>query len=357
MSVKFRHLGHLDIEGGGQVHVRGDVCAIGHIEGTYGTTLVDVKDPTNPKVHSRLTVPEGTHSHKARLHDDLLLVNYESLKRGQDDGPRGLRVMDISDPSNPQELSFFHTAKRGVHRFDFDGRYAFISTELNGYDGNILMTVDLADPSNPVEASRWWLPGQSPLDGVTYDGPGLNEIHHALRFGDLLMTSCCNAGWTILDISDVTSPKVFSRHPTRQKFTHTVVPKLGADGKISHIIAVEEAWWHHPEAGVVISDVSDWDNPQIVNTIELPYGDPSQLWGSHQPNETAVDRLLFTAWFAHGLQVFDISDPLNITKVGEYSPERLGSQVMSNDVFVDWDLNRVYLMDRLRGLDILEFSE
>lgn len=354
--MTLRRIGHLDVAGGGQVFVREGLCAIGHIEGDYGTTLIDVSDPTKPEVCSRLTIPAGTHSHKVRMRNNLMLVNYESLSRGQDDGLRGLRVLDISRPEAPREVSFFQTAKRGVHRFDFDDRYAYISTELDGYKGNILLIVDLADPSNPEEVSRWWLPGQR-VGEAPYTGPGLNEIHHALRFDDLLFTSCCNAGWTILDVTDVAAPRVHSRHKVRQRFTHTVVPKKDADGNISHIIAVEEAWWHHPEAGVVIMDVSDWKNPHITNTIDLPFGDRGQLWGSHQPSETVVDRYLFVAWFAHGLRVFDLADPNNFSEVGSFLPPNPSDKgVMSNDVFVDFKAGLVYLTDRVRGFDILEFS-
>ena len=33
-----------------------------------------------------------------------------------------------------------------MHRFDFDGRYAYISPTAEGYVGNIVMILDLADP-------------------------------------------------------------------------------------------------------------------------------------------------------------------------------------------------------------------
>ena len=48
---------------------------------------------------------------------------------------------------------------KGVHRFDFDGRYAYISPTAEGYVGNIVMILDLLDPAHPVEVGRWWIPG------------------------------------------------------------------------------------------------------------------------------------------------------------------------------------------------------
>jgi hypothetical protein len=47
-----------------------------------------------------------------------------------------------------------------VHRFTFDGRYAYLSPELDGYLANIVMILDLIDPAHTREIGRWWLPGQ-----------------------------------------------------------------------------------------------------------------------------------------------------------------------------------------------------
>jgi hypothetical protein len=57
--------------------------------------------------------------------------------------------------------------RRGVHRFTFDGRYAYLSPELDGYLGNIVMILDLIDPAHPREIGRWWLPGQWIAGGET----------------------------------------------------------------------------------------------------------------------------------------------------------------------------------------------
>jgi hypothetical protein len=55
----------------------------------------------------------------------------------------------------------------GVHRFTFDGRYAYISPEIEGYVGNIVMILDLVDPARPAEVGRWWMPGQRTAGGET----------------------------------------------------------------------------------------------------------------------------------------------------------------------------------------------
>ncbi len=46
------------------------------------------------------------------------------------------------------------TAGRGVHRYDFDGRYAYISPTAEGYVGNIAMILDLNRPREPDGSRR-----------------------------------------------------------------------------------------------------------------------------------------------------------------------------------------------------------
>src|SRR5262249_637393 len=116
-------------------------------------------DPKHPKLVSQLEVPEGIHSHKVRVSGDVMLINYERYQTKKE-AQAGLKVFDISDKSKPREIAFFKTAGKGVHRFTFDGRYAYLSPTFEGYVGNIVMIVDLKDPTRPEEVGRWWMPGQ-----------------------------------------------------------------------------------------------------------------------------------------------------------------------------------------------------
>ena len=76
-------------------------------------------------------------------------------------------IFDISKPAQPREITHWSCGGRGVHRFTFDGRYAYLSPELDGYLGNIVMILDLIDPAHPREIGRWWLPGQWIAGGET----------------------------------------------------------------------------------------------------------------------------------------------------------------------------------------------
>ncbi len=121
-----RLVGRSDLGGWGdasQVVVQGHIACVAAIgdRGHEGTTILEVADPRRPKVLSQIPAPPGTHSHKVQLWGDLMFVNNERLKnyQGTDFVP-GLRVYDISTPTQPRALPPIVTGGVGVHRFRID---------------------------------------------------------------------------------------------------------------------------------------------------------------------------------------------------------------------------------------------
>jgi hypothetical protein len=79
--------------------------------------------------------------------------------------------------------------------------------------------------------------------------------------------------------------------------------------------------------------------------------------GCHQPSERFTGTVIPFAWFAQGLRLVDISDPFAPREVGHFLPSPLdGERVSSNDVTID-DRGLIYLVDRIRGVDIIETTE
>jgi hypothetical protein len=357
--VPLRPIGYADIKGGGQVIVRDGLCYIGHIAPPEGTTILDVSNPSAPRLVAQLQVPLDTHSHKVRVHADLMLVNKEAVNGAvPSDYVGGLMIYDIARRRTPRRIAFYPTGGKGVHRFDFDGRYAYLSTEMQGYLGAIILVLDLADPARPEEVSRWWLPGQwtQGSERPLWRGKS-NRVHHGLRFDNKLYVACCHGGLAVVDISDIRAPKTLVRHPVQGYSTHTVLPAPKADGDTrDFVIAVDEGW-HDLPGGVTVIETTDPSAPMAVASHSLPMRKEPGVWASHQPHENVVHGLLFVAWFGYGLRVLDVSDPTRPVEVASFVRETSKHErVMSNDIFVDVATSRVYLIDRLRGLDILEFN-
>jgi hypothetical protein len=423
-------LSHLDLPGAGQVYVEGDYAYVGHIQNrqNLGTSILDVSDAKNPKIVSQVTLADpDSHSHKARVVGDIMIVNSErnmtGIGRKADELPKlrrqlrdalgrdathaelaeklgvseadipaveaqekqpyrngGFRVYDVSNRAQPKEIAFQRTYGRGVHRFDMDANYAYISTEAEGYVGNILVTYDMKNPAKPQEVSKWWIPGQHLAGGEQPTWPGRqHRLHHTLRVGDRLYAGCWHGGVRIVDVADIRKPKTlgaYNYHPPFAEPSHTfmALPKK-IDGRDIAIAIDEEDHAHsaeemakrrgRPHAALWTFDITDPANIRPlaifeVSELDSPWSRAAPgRFGAHQFQEhmKGGDTLVYCAWFAGGLRIVDIADPTAPQEVGWFIPEPAPGKVapQTNDVDVD-ERGFVYTVDRYSGFDILEFN-
>ncbi len=362
-------LSHIDCPGGGQVWVEGTTLFVGHMRQPSGTSIYDVEDPRKPRPLARLELPAGWHSHKVRVANDIMLVNHERL--GPDETPEfggGLGIYDVSNPASPRALAKWRTAGKGVHRYDFDGRYAYISPTAEGYVGNIMMILDLRQPERPEEVGRWWIPGQWKAGGEAdpWDNRTAPRCHHPLRQGDRLYVSYWHHGFFILDISDMSTPKCVSAVNTTPVYphpTHTCLPIPDPlKGRKVMIVADEDVakLWPAAPAFAWIYDITDERMPVSIATWQVEGLDPDgrpqpPMMGCHQPSERFAGSIVPFAWFAKGLRILDVKDPHVPREIGFYEPDPPeGFQLASsNDVTMD-RRGLLYLIDRQRGVDIIE---
>src|SRR3984893_7941535 len=204
-GVGIRQVGYFDCAGGGQVVVDNNIAYVAHMRSPHGTSIIDVSDPKNPKDRATLGMPQGAHSHKVGVGNGVMVVNHEinhaDTRPPPADFRGGLGIYDVSKPRAPRPVKRWETVGSGVHRFEFDGRYAYMSPTLEGYVGNVAMIMDLKDPANPTEVGRWWMPGQWLAGGEkpSWDKTA-HRCHHPLRLGNRLYTSYWFGGFVILDI-------------------------------------------------------------------------------------------------------------------------------------------------------------
>jgi hypothetical protein len=91
-----------------------------------------------------------------------------------------------------------------------------------------------------------------------------------------------------------------------------------------------------------VMDVSDPENPAIVASDSYPGGSAFRL--------DAIDDRLFVSVKGHGVKIYDTSDPLNFTQIGEYETAET-----VNDMDVLGDL--LCVMEVYSGLTILDISD
>ncbi len=368
MLIKnFRHVGHLDIPGGGQVYVKGGYAYVGHMAPPLGTSVVDISDPRAPKVVAQLRIPETTHCHKARVVGDLLFVNYEQYKNNPAFDKPGWAIYDVSRPASPRQVAFVHTHGVGVHRFSVDEGHAYITTEVEGYLGAITVIYDLASPAKPREVSRWWLPGQWTAGGETPTWEGKrHRTHHALRCGDRLAIGCWYGGLALVDISDIARPRTLSYldwSPPYLAPTHTAMKIPWKIRERDILVATDEHITDahtDPSPFFWVVDISDESKLiPVANHIvpESAVKNTTGRFGSHQPQEQLYpgDNVIHVTWFSGGLRAIDISDPYLPREIGHFVPDPGpgAKSAQSNDVYVRPD-GLVFVIDRINGLDILE---
>jgi hypothetical protein len=371
-----------DCAGGGQVVVERNIAYVGTMRNPHGTLIIDVSDPKNPRQLADISMPVGTHSHKVRVSDGIMITNREVLGRHAAHGEEppegyhgGLGIYDVSNPSKPRLITNWNTTDlpgaayaRGVHRFDFDGRYAYLSPTMDGYLGNIVMILDLKDPAHPEEVGRWWMPGQWTAGGEQPSWKGANhKCHHPLRQGNRLYTSYWFGGFVILDIEDMAHPKMISHVDWSPPFpwpTHTCLKIPFKIGNRDIMVVSDEDVGRlegcppYPAAFLWVVDITDEAHPVPISSFQLedmPAEPQPVMTGCHQPCEKVTGTEIPVAWFANGLRIIDVARPHAPREVAHYMPDvPQGSQrVQSNDVTVD-DRGLIYLLDRVRGLHILE---
>jgi hypothetical protein len=128
---------------GVQVMVHRGYAYVGHMF-SKGFSVIDVRDPANPRAVDYLAAPPGTWSIHLQTHDDLLLVinakdmfaaaefadekayykgqlgevvgTAEIKKESARDWTAGLALYDISTPAKPHRTGFMPVEGGGIHR-------------------------------------------------------------------------------------------------------------------------------------------------------------------------------------------------------------------------------------------------
>ncbi|KQY42604.1 hypothetical protein ASD32_14735 [Rhizobium sp. Root483D2] len=401
-----RLIGHSDQGGradGIQVMVENGFAYIGHLF-SQGFSIVDVRDPKNPKPAGYVAAPPNTWNVHLQVADNLLLVihgkdvfadaafadeaSYYKASAGTALGTiapasarnwdAGLAVYDITSAGQPKRIGFMPVSG-GIHRIWYTGgRWAYVSALLDGYTDFIFMTIDMSDPSHPREAGRYALPGMHQAAGEkpSWDANRKFGLHHALVNGDIAWGAWRDAGLVVMDVADRANPKLIKHvnwSPPFQGGTHNCLPLADRD----LLVVLDEAVLDDFEDGlknIWIFDVKDPANPVPVSTMPPPmdadYPHKGAHYGPHnihenRPGTFQSSTLIFSTWQNAGVRVFDIANARQPKEVGALVPppprsmmdQRPGKKpiIQTCDIFVD-KTGLIYVTDYNAGLYIMEFN-
>lgn len=389
-ALNVRLLGYNDLQGRPalQVVLKDDFAYVGHHAGSAvnpitgrrepnGTSIVDVSDPSRPKIVHHLPGFAGSESRAVQvLHDfyggrDFLLRNQEAAEF------TGFEIWDITRRSRPLRVSTIAPLE-AAHKswWDAGTGLAYLSGTWPGWHGRHLIIYDLKNPNRPMFLANWGLPGQEAGAAV----PARMGLHHPVVAGRRAYLSYLFGGdVVILDISQPRRPQMIAHMDFSPPYsgTHTTVPFLnlsvpgfsgGSGGARDFLVVSEEAFaanCRELRRQVHIVDATEETKPVRVAGFKVPDGDFCRRGGRFGPHQFAETRngnliggtLLYIAYFNAGLRIVDMVDPYRPTEVGYYVPTAPGGGIVqTNDVDVDYR-GYVYITDRAgAGLHVLEYT-
>ena len=384
---------------GVQIVVYNGHAYIGHMF-SNGVTVMDVRDPKQPKPVHFIPAPPNTWNLHLQTADDLLLVVNaanlfatvtdekayyggsitQSFSGDSRNFTAGLRIFDISDPANPRERGFMPVSGLGLHRIWYTGgRYAYVSAQLEGFTDYIFMVIDVSDPTQPQEVGRWWLPGMWEAGGETptWDtGKYRYALHHAIVADSVAYGSWRDGGLTLLDVSDPRQPRLLAHRNWCPPFgggTHSSLPL--PDRQLA--VVEDEGIADNCGDGIKytwVVDVREPTNPVTIATFPTPSEEDFCAKGGHfgphnlhenRPGSFQSSETIFTTYQNAGVRVFDITNQFQPSEIAHYvppAPERMYDTrpnrprvIQSCDVFVDRNA-LLYVTDYNAGLYILEYT-
>jgi hypothetical protein len=352
---------------------------------------VDVTDPRNPKLIVQTNLPHmKLRSNSLDVVGDIMAVAYQAAEVGIK--PAGFDLFDISTPEKPRLISHFDCSgpnSRGVHALWFvDGKYVHMaagapdSRPRNPLDDQFYRIVDVSNPSKPVEAGRWWMPGTQEGD-IAPPPPRLPpkfdtgfRAHNTNVFPqrpDRAYVGYIDGGAVVLDIADMSNIKVVSQwnhSPPFNGFTHTVLPLFDRNLWVVSDECVQDDGADWPKL-VWMVDARNDAHPMPIGTFPAPPVDAfvkrGGRFGAHNLHENMPlpcsfhsETIIVGTFFNAGVRVYDTSNPYRVEEIAYYVPSApklspAGSAQL-NDVYVD-DRQIVYTIDRFTGgLYILEMT-
>jgi len=184
-------------------------------------------------------------------------------------GAAGLRVVDVSEPGSPSELSFHDTPGYAWDVFVSGGR-AYVADGTAG-----LRIVDVSEVDAPREIGRY-LPPKADVRGVWVAGP-----HAYLASG--------GRGLDVVDVSDPARPRAVGHHDTPRS-----ARGVHLDGSYAYLCDTE--WMR-------VIDVANPRAPREVAAHRTP-GYAKRIW--------VEDGIAYVAAYQAGVLIYELAPPVSV---------------------------------------------
>ena len=237
------------------------------------------------------------------------------------DSDRGLRILDVSEPSEPTLITTFEMPDR-ARELEVSGEIVFVTD----FDGGTF-TIDVSDPLKPQVAGR-----------VDSGGP-------MRLLGDLLFQS--RAGLAIWDAADPSDLRL--------------VGELDLHGHTAGIDAIEN--WafvivdagdpfrdRPPAEGLYIIDVADPSTPTLVSYIAIPRFQEGERDHGELAWVRVHESVAYIGYDEFGVSMFDVSNPRLPRVIGNYQLNRQPN----SGLVIDGGLG--FVANSFSGMSVIDVS-
>lgn len=361
--------------------IAGDCAYVGSRSGDQGVLVLDIADPERPAVIDELPFAPGSTARELRADAalDLLVVMNYRFDPGSA-SPNGLDLYAIDDCRSPRLVATVDFGDALPHEFflwkgttNESPRRVLAYVAMWGYEPN-LRVVDLTEPEDAAVIATWdaapFLGFETRLHSVSVTPDGgrafLADFDQGLM---VLDTSALAAG------AADTTPRLLTEPATRLVFEdcclHSAVPIPDSD----LLLTTQENYGAGacPYGRLRVVDAASPDALTALSIAGIAENDPSACgetsaldgaFTAHDP--LVVENLAFVTWYAGGLRVFDLGEPLAPREVAAFVPEplpavdvddfELGSypiRMWSSPIIRD---GLIYVVDIRNGLFVVRYD-
>lgn len=266
----------------------GNIAVLGSYN-DRGVFIFDITNPDQPVLASRYNPGANQQMLEALVRNG---IGYFGSGNGG-----GVHIVNLSNPYSPVLIGNINAANGGwtsIHEILLYNNY--LIENFNGFStGAKLRVFDISVPTAPVFVREF----------TTTDGTWVHATHIA---GNRLFTSGWGGKTDVYDMSNIANaaPTLLGTITTG---TNSHSSWTSTDG--NYLYNAREL----VDGDLRVYNISNLAAPTLVKTIKAA---DLGLNAICPHNPVVMGNLLFVAWYQAGLQVFDISNPANPVRVGQY---------------------------------------
>ncbi|MFC4544536.1 LVIVD repeat-containing protein [Halosolutus amylolyticus] len=290
--------------------------------------IIDISDPANPEMTATIETGPGGDIRNSDIHPSEPWVFTANEGSVDEDGEgAGWSIVDASDKHDPELVSHntIEGATSGVHNVQaFKDEYLITAGHGLG-----IVVFDITDPTEPERLSVY--------------PAGEDGAHAAHVQGDYAYIASRDTGLEILDLSDPENPELaaaflYEEHQDETEMhlghAHHAVPHPSRDiVLLGEEIGTGEPGYKH----IIEYDLEDGET-ELLSSFQFPQhatqtSETVFWWTGHFSDWGVGDQedVLFSGDYKAGVQVFDCSDPEDPVRIDQYMPTEGVGEVRRED--------------------------